>query len=150
MAPPGGSPPPCSGPILLEDYHLVEKLAQFDRERIPERVVHARGATAKGFFEVRVWGRAGECSAEDAAWGGGGCVCVCGGGLRAAAGGGGGTIRHPPPNVRHLYAHTHPRAGHVGRLVVDGDLYKAGWCVVCGRWWLMDGGWWMAPARCAP
>lgn len=40
------------GPILLEDYHLVEKLAQFDRERIPERVVHARGASAKGFFEV--------------------------------------------------------------------------------------------------
>jgi len=40
------------GPILLEDYHLVEKLAHFDRERIPERVVHARGATAKGFFEV--------------------------------------------------------------------------------------------------
>lgn len=42
-----------TGPILLEDYHLIEKLAQFDRERIPERVVHARGATAKGFFEVR-------------------------------------------------------------------------------------------------
>jgi catalase len=41
-----------TGPILLEDYHLVEKLAQFDRERIPERVVHARGASAKGFFEV--------------------------------------------------------------------------------------------------
>lgn len=40
------------GPILLEDYHLVEKLAQFDRERVPERVVHARGAVAKGFFEV--------------------------------------------------------------------------------------------------
>lgn len=40
------------GPILLEDYHLIEKLAQFERERIPERVVHARGATAKGFFEV--------------------------------------------------------------------------------------------------
>jgi catalase len=40
------------GPILLEDYHLVEKLAHFDRERIPERVVHARGASAKGFFEV--------------------------------------------------------------------------------------------------
>ncbi|KAK9081610.1 hypothetical protein Sjap_026644 [Stephania japonica] len=34
------------------DYHLVEKLANFDRERIPERVVHARGASAKGFFEV--------------------------------------------------------------------------------------------------
>ncbi|KAK8674135.1 hypothetical protein V6N13_112431 [Hibiscus sabdariffa] len=30
------------GPVLLEDYHLVEKLANFDRERIPERVVHAR------------------------------------------------------------------------------------------------------------
>ncbi|GBG70016.1 hypothetical protein CBR_g4843 [Chara braunii] len=40
------------GPILLEDYHLIEKLANFDRERIPERVVHARGASAKGFFEV--------------------------------------------------------------------------------------------------
>lgn len=40
------------GPILLEDYHLLEKIAQFDRERIPERVVHARGASAKGFFEV--------------------------------------------------------------------------------------------------
>ncbi|KAE9449808.1 hypothetical protein C3L33_18292, partial [Rhododendron williamsianum] len=39
-------------PILLEDYHLVEKLANFDQERIPERVVHARGASAKGFFEV--------------------------------------------------------------------------------------------------
>ena len=37
---------------MLEDYHLLEKLAQFDRERIPERVVHARGAVAKGFFEV--------------------------------------------------------------------------------------------------
>ena len=41
-----------AGPVLLEDYHLIEKLAQFDRERIPERVVHARGATAKGFFEA--------------------------------------------------------------------------------------------------
>jgi len=40
------------GPILLEDYQLTEKLANFDRERIPERVVHARGASAKGFFEV--------------------------------------------------------------------------------------------------
>lgn len=41
-----------AGPVLLEDYHLLEKLAQFDRERIPERVVHARGFSAKGFFEV--------------------------------------------------------------------------------------------------
>ncbi|XP_065880766.1 catalase isozyme 1-like [Euphorbia lathyris] len=40
------------GPILLEDYHLIEKLEHFDRERIPERVVHARGVSAKGFFEV--------------------------------------------------------------------------------------------------
>jgi catalase len=40
------------GPILLEDYQFVEKLATFTRERIPERVVHARGASAKGFFEV--------------------------------------------------------------------------------------------------
>lgn len=38
------------GPTLLEDYHLIEKLAHFDRERIPERVVHARGAGAYGVF----------------------------------------------------------------------------------------------------
>ena len=37
------------GPTLLEDYHLLEKLAHFDRERIPERVVHARGAGAHGY-----------------------------------------------------------------------------------------------------
>lgn len=41
-----------AGPVLLEDYYLIEKLATFDREKIPERVVHARGASAKGFFEV--------------------------------------------------------------------------------------------------
>lgn len=35
----------------MEDYHLIEKIAHFARERIPERVVHARGASAKGFFE---------------------------------------------------------------------------------------------------
>lgn len=39
------------GPVLLEDYHLIEKLAHFDRERIPERVVHARGAGAFGVFK---------------------------------------------------------------------------------------------------
>ena len=39
--------------MLLEDYHLLEKLGQFNREKIPERVVHARGMGAKGFFEVR-------------------------------------------------------------------------------------------------
>jgi catalase len=38
------------GPVLLEDFHLVEKLARFDRERIPERVVHARGTGAQGVF----------------------------------------------------------------------------------------------------
>lgn len=40
------------GPVLLEDIHLVEKLAAFDRERIPERVVHARGVGAYGEFEA--------------------------------------------------------------------------------------------------
>jgi len=40
------------GPILLQDTALVEHLAQFDRERIPERVVHAKGAGAFGYFEV--------------------------------------------------------------------------------------------------
>src|SRR5687767_15802310 len=39
------------GGILLEDFHLIEKLARFDRERIPERVVHARGTGAYGTFE---------------------------------------------------------------------------------------------------
>ncbi len=40
------------GPLLLQDGHLLEKLARFDRERIPERVVHARGSGAYGHFEV--------------------------------------------------------------------------------------------------
>ncbi len=40
------------GPVLIEDVHLVEKLAHFNRERIPERVVHAKGAGAHGYFEV--------------------------------------------------------------------------------------------------
>jgi len=40
------------GPVLLQDQHLVEKLARFNRERIPERVVHARGSGAYGYFEV--------------------------------------------------------------------------------------------------
>ena len=39
-----------NGQVLLEDIHLIEKLAAFDRERIPERVVHARGAGAFGEF----------------------------------------------------------------------------------------------------
>eukprot|EP00126_Sphaerothecum_destruens_P012816 Sdes_comp21944_c0_seq1m20486 len=40
------------GPIMLQDFHLIDKLAHFDRERIPERVVHAKGAGAFGYFEV--------------------------------------------------------------------------------------------------
>lgn len=40
------------GPVLLEDFRLIEKISQFDREKIPERIVHARGASAFGEFEV--------------------------------------------------------------------------------------------------
>ena len=39
------------GPSLLEDFHFREKIFHFDHERIPERVVHARGFGARGFFE---------------------------------------------------------------------------------------------------
>lgn len=41
-----------SGPLLLQDAHLIDTLATFNRERIPERIVHARGAGAHGYFEV--------------------------------------------------------------------------------------------------
>jgi catalase len=41
-----------NGPLLLQDVHLLDTLAAFNRERIPERVVHARGAGAHGFFEA--------------------------------------------------------------------------------------------------
>ena len=40
------------GPVLMADFNLIDKLASFDRERIPERVVHAKGAGAHGYFEV--------------------------------------------------------------------------------------------------
>ena len=40
------------GPTLLEDFHFREKLTHFDHERIPERVVHARGSAAHGYFQV--------------------------------------------------------------------------------------------------
>jgi catalase len=43
---------PFGGPLLIQDFNLIDKLAHFDRERIPERVVHAKGAGAKGYFEV--------------------------------------------------------------------------------------------------
>lgn len=41
----------ANGPVLIQDHHLIEKLAHFDRERIPERVVHAKGSGAYGYFE---------------------------------------------------------------------------------------------------
>jgi catalase len=40
------------GPTLMEDFHLREKIFHFDHERIPERVVHARGYGAHGYFET--------------------------------------------------------------------------------------------------
>lgn len=43
---------PPTGPLLLQDFKLIDSLAHFDRERIPERVVHAKGAGAFGYFEV--------------------------------------------------------------------------------------------------
>lgn len=38
------------GPILLSDHYLIQKMAQFNRERVPERIVHAKGTGAHGFF----------------------------------------------------------------------------------------------------
>lgn len=46
------------GPATLENYHFIEKMSHFDRERIPERVVHARGAGAHGYFES--YGKVGD------------------------------------------------------------------------------------------
>ena len=40
------------GPTLLEDFHFREKITHFDHERIPERIVHARGSGAHGYFEL--------------------------------------------------------------------------------------------------
>ncbi len=40
------------GPVMLQDHHLLEKLAHFNRERVPERVVHAKGSGAFGTFRV--------------------------------------------------------------------------------------------------
>jgi catalase len=47
-----------SGPIALHDHYVVQKMQHFNRERVPERVVHAKGSGAHGFFEVT----------EDATW----------------------------------------------------------------------------------
>lgn len=46
------------GPSTLENYHFLEKMSHFDRERIPERVVHARGAGAHGVFTA--YGKVGD------------------------------------------------------------------------------------------
>ncbi|GLK13920.1 catalase [Streptosporangium carneum] len=46
------------GPATLENYQFLEKISHFDRERIPERVVHARGVTAYGYFEA--YGKLGD------------------------------------------------------------------------------------------
>ncbi|GIP22600.1 catalase X [Paenibacillus sp. J22TS3] len=46
------------GPITLENYHFLEKISHFDRGKIPERVVHARGAGAHGYFET--YGKVGD------------------------------------------------------------------------------------------
>ncbi len=46
------------GPATLENYHFLEKISHFDRERVPERVVHARGTTTFGYFEA--YGKLGE------------------------------------------------------------------------------------------
>jgi catalase len=46
------------GPATLENYQFLEKISHFDRERVPERVVHARGATAFGYFEA--YGKLGD------------------------------------------------------------------------------------------
>ncbi len=40
------------GPVLTQDHQLMEKMAHFNRERVPERVVHAKGAGAYGTFTV--------------------------------------------------------------------------------------------------
>ena len=50
------------GPTVLENYHFLEKIGHFDRERIPERVVHARGAGAHGYFEA--YGTIGDAPAS--------------------------------------------------------------------------------------
>ena len=41
------------GPVLMQDVHLIEKLAHFNRERIPERIVHAKGAGAADISKLQ-------------------------------------------------------------------------------------------------
>ena len=42
----------ADGPILLQDHYVIQKMQAFNRERVPERVVHAKGSGAFGYFEV--------------------------------------------------------------------------------------------------
>jgi catalase len=51
------------GPILLHDHYLIQKMSAFNRERVPERVVHAKGGAAHGFFEATE-GAEDYCKAE--------------------------------------------------------------------------------------
>ena len=65
-----------NGPVLLQDVQLLQKLQRFDRERVPERVVHARGTGAHGEFTAtadisdltiaKVFEKGGQCSARHA------------------------------------------------------------------------------------
>jgi catalase len=41
-----------NGPLLLQDFHLIDLLSHFDRERVPERVVHAKGSAAHGYYKT--------------------------------------------------------------------------------------------------
>lgn len=41
-----------NGPLLLQDFHLIDLISHFDRERIPERVVHAKGSGAHGIYRT--------------------------------------------------------------------------------------------------
>src|SRR3954470_19580141 len=50
------------GPTLMDDFHLREKIMHFDHERIPERVVHARGAGVHGVFEANGAAAAWTCA----------------------------------------------------------------------------------------
>lgn len=50
------------GPATLENYHFIEKISHFDREEVPERIVHARGTGAFGYFET--YGKVGDKPVE--------------------------------------------------------------------------------------
>jgi catalase len=45
----------AEGPLLLQDHYLIQKMAHFNRERVPEHVVHAKGHGPFGFFEAWSW-----------------------------------------------------------------------------------------------